>query len=127
MDRSYQLFIRVVSALRIDVGALGPCEFPAGIYVYTGSARRNLAARLARHRSATKRLRWHIDYLLAATGVGIERTLTSSTAECELNRAVGGTIPVPRFGASDCRCGCISHLRFLGTARRPRVIETHDR
>ena len=68
---SYQLVIEVPSALRLTVGRLGTFELPAGVYVYTGSARRGFEARLARHARVEKRLRWHIDCLLAAPGVRI--------------------------------------------------------
>lgn len=113
---TYQLLIDVPRRLRIAVGALGTCEFPAGRYVYTGSARRNLDARIARHLSATKRLHWHIDYLLAAPGVTVVAVRRSRRCECGLNRGTRGTIPVPGFGASDCRAGCGSHLKFRGPA-----------
>lgn len=41
----------------------------------------------------------------------------SARRECALNRSVGGEVVVPGFGASDCRKGCGSHLRFLGAQR----------
>ncbi|MCK9282992.1 MAG: GIY-YIG nuclease family protein [Rhodocyclaceae bacterium] len=110
-DCTYQLLIDVPRTLRIAVGALGVCEFPAGRYVYTGSARRNFEARIARHRAQKKRLHWHIDYLLAAPGVRITEVVRSTVAECLLNRATAGAIPVPGFGASDCCAGCGSHLK----------------
>ncbi|MFT3849964.1 MAG: GIY-YIG nuclease family protein [Propionivibrio sp.] len=111
--RTYQLLIEVARAVRVSVGRLGDFEFPAGRYVYTGSAQRNFEARIRRHQSAVKRMHWHIDYLLAAPGVSIVEVLRYVDAECEINRRVVGTIPVPGFGASDCRAGCISHLKRL--------------
>ena len=30
------------------------------------------------------------------------------------HKAVGGTVVAPGFGASDCKAGCVSHLRYLG-------------
>ena len=66
---SYQLWIALRRPLDIEVGRLGVCRFPAGVYVYTGSAKRNLEARIARHCRKDKTLRWHIDYLLAEDGV----------------------------------------------------------
>jgi Uri superfamily endonuclease len=111
---TYQLLIRVEGDQRVRVGRLGTFTFPAGQYVYTGSARRALDARVARHLSRTKRLRWHIDYLLAAPGVAIESVRRFATPECAANQAVGGRVQVVGFGASDCRAGCGSHLRFLG-------------
>jgi Uri superfamily endonuclease len=112
---SYQLVIEVPTILRVIVGRLGTFELPAGEYVYTGSARRNLEARIARHQSANKTLRWHIDYLLAAPGVRIGRVLRSRREECELNQAIEGQVLVPGFGASDCLAGCGAHLKYRGS------------
>jgi Uri superfamily endonuclease len=111
---TYQLLIRVDRPCRVRIGRLGTFAFPAGRYVYTGSARRALESRVARHLGATKRLHWHVDYLLAEPGVSIESVRRSRTPECDANQAVGGTAPAAGFGASDCRAGCGSHLRFLG-------------
>lgn len=112
---TYQLHIVVRKAVQIQIGALGLFGFPPGRYVYTGSARKNLEARIARHRNADKKLRWHIDYLLSHPDVYITRVDTSIEDECTWNQAVGGGVVVPRFGASDCRAGCRSHLRYLGS------------
>lgn len=113
---SYQLLIRVARRVRVRVGRLGTFDFPRGNYVYTGSARRNLEARIARHLSSEKTLRWHVDYLLASGGVAVVGVLRSPDPECELNQRVGGQVVVPGFGASDCACGCGSHLRRLAGA-----------
>lgn len=115
---SYQLQIHVHRDITLRVGRLGCCSFPSGYYVYTGSARKNLAARLSRHQGTEKRMRWHIDYLLSANDVELKGTTASSLAECEWNQAMPGRIVVPRFGATDCRHRCGSHLKYLGTANR---------
>jgi Uri superfamily endonuclease len=111
---TYQLLIDVPRALRIAVGRLGVFDFPRGRYAYTGSARRGLEARIARHLRREKTLRWHIDYLLAAPGVRVVQVVRSRQGECGLNRAVRGRIVVPGFGASDCEAGCGAHLKYLG-------------
>ncbi len=111
--QSYQLHITVAHDTTVTVGKLGACTFPAGRYVYTGSARRNLEARIRRHLSSAKRLHWHIDYLLASPNVRIENVDRSSVEECALNQQVAGSIPLSRFGASDCRNGCGSHLKLV--------------
>ncbi len=54
---SYQLQIELTQAVSCTVGCLGLCHFPAGRDVYTGSARRNLEARIARHLAREKKLR----------------------------------------------------------------------
>ena len=111
---TYQLHI-AVSRLRIlSIGCLGSFRFPVGHYLYTGSARRNLIARVRRHLSQDKNLRWHIDYLLAAHAVKVMDVTLSSDSECLLNQCVAGEIIVPGFGASDCRAHCGSHLKWLG-------------
>ncbi|MFQ5509314.1 MAG: DUF123 domain-containing protein [Leptospirillia bacterium] len=111
---TYQLFIRVDAPLTVQVGRLGRFHFPAGEYVYTGSAKRGLNARILRHRKKRKPKRWHIDYLTTAPGVSITHVSQSAAPECELNARTHGTIPAPGFGASDCKAGCGSHLKLLG-------------
>ncbi len=111
---TYQLLIDVAQPLRLQVGALGGFDFAAGCYVYTGSAKRNFEARVARHLRKEKTVRWHIDYLLAAPGVAVLDVRRSSESECVLNRRAGGEVLIPGFGASDCRAGCGSHLRYYG-------------
>jgi Uri superfamily endonuclease len=114
MMRTYQLHIRLHRTRVIRVGQLGRFRFPAGDYVYTGSARRNIEARVRRHQARKKKLRWHIDYLLAQPEAEITGVRLSGEPECALNAVTSGTIVVARFGASDCRAGCGSHLKYLG-------------
>jgi Uri superfamily endonuclease len=110
---TYQLLIEVARPVRANIGRRGSFAFPAGRYIYTGSARRNFEARVARHLRQEKTLRWHIDYLLAMPGVRIAGVRRYVEDECAINRATPGSVPVPGFGASDCRAGCGSHLKFL--------------
>ena len=114
---TYQLEIEVEHPVRLAVGRLGEFLFPAGRYIYTGSARRNMEARIARHLRMEKKLRWHMDWLLAGRGVKVVGVRRSRAAECGLNQSVRGRIVAPGFGASDCRAGCGSHLRYLGELR----------
>ncbi|MCK5680549.1 GIY-YIG nuclease family protein [bacterium] len=109
---SYSLFIKVEQTQIITVGRFGKFEFISGNYIYSGSARKNLLARVNRHLRKEKKLRWHIDYLLNAPKVQIVKVLISTISECELVASCG-SILVPGFGASDCRTGCGSHLRIL--------------
>lgn len=113
-EASYQLRIEVAQPLRCAVGRLGELDFPAGRYVYSGSAKRGLDARIARHLRRQKRLRWHIDYLLDAPGVRVIGVVRSRRGECALNRATRGRVLAAGFGASDCRAGCGAHLKYLG-------------
>lgn len=109
---TYQLFIEVTEFLTLTVGKLGKFDFPAGHYVYTGSAKANLEARIARHLSKDKKLKWHIDYLLNAPGVHVTQLTRSIENECACNQNTPGNCLVAKFGASDCRSGCISHLKY---------------
>lgn len=111
---TYQLLIEITRPVRAQIGRFGKFAFPAGRYIYTGSARRNFAARVARHLRREKTLRWHIDYLLAAPGVRIAGVRRYVEDECAINRATPGEVLVDGFGASDCRAGCGSHLKYLG-------------
>jgi Uri superfamily endonuclease len=110
---SYQLHIRVHKNIRIVAGALGQCNFSAGHYIYTGSAKRNMDTRIKRHLSDEKKLRWHIDYLLIHPDVEVTSVDTFEKEECLLNQQVDGEIPAPGFGASDCRRHCGAHLKYL--------------
>lgn len=107
------MLIEVARPVRVTVGRFGEFRFAAGRYIYTGSARRNFEARVARHLRREKTLRWHIDYLLTAPGVRVAGVRRHGEDECAINRATPGSVPVPGFGASDCRAGCGSHLKYL--------------
>ncbi|MDR1162880.1 MAG: GIY-YIG nuclease family protein [Candidatus Accumulibacter sp.] len=113
--RTYQLLIEVSEPARVEVGKLGCFDFPAGYYVYTGSARKNFKARVARHLSPEKKMRWHIDYLLAARGVRVAEVLDHFDDECEVNQRTPGQVVVDGFGSSDCRSGCKSHLKRVSS------------
>ncbi len=112
----YVLVLRLLSPATIRV--LGrDVGLPAGRYVYIGSARGpgGLRARLGRHVRGDGRPRWHIDALRAVAEVeGLAYWIGDEVTECGVARAVtalpGATIPIPRFGASDCRGGCPAHL-----------------
>lgn len=110
---SYQLLVVVTTPLHLAIGRLGEFDFPPGRYVYTGSAKRNLEARVARHLRPVKALRWHIDYLLNSRAASVVEVVRSRRSECGLNRAVRGRVLCVGFGASDCRAGCGAHLKHL--------------
>lgn len=141
---TYALLLQLEEPREITVGRLGRFVFPAGYYLYVGSALGpgGLEARLARHlaRSHTsriplqlerrdrgvrpgdlrgkKRLRWHIDYLLeCARLIEVWSVPSGERLECLWARAArelpGAQIPVPGFGASDCRCP--AHLVHFAT------------
>jgi Uri superfamily endonuclease len=59
----YIAIFQLANGRPISAGGLGRVFFPAGLYLYVGSAQRNLSHRLSRHARQDKPLRWHIDYL----------------------------------------------------------------
>ena len=98
---------------RLRVGQLGCFDFEPGVYLYVGSAQRNLPARLKRHDRRIKPLRWHIDYLSTqAAMIGVMIVPGPRERECELAKELSDMyeLAVPGFGASDCRCG--GHLFY---------------
>lgn len=110
---TYCLLIKKEKAGVLQIGRLGVFDFPPGYYVYTGSARRGMKARINRHLSQKKKLHWHIDYLLEESVV--ENVFLSEKKECELNHELfslpGATLISKKFGSSDCSCG--SHLAYF--------------
>ena len=97
----------------IQVGQLGRFHFRCGIYFYAGSAQRNLSVRLERHGRNKKPLHWHIDYLsVNAEMLGAITIPGRRKHECEIAAELGKIfeLPVPGFGASDCRCS--GHLFY---------------
>lgn len=118
---TYLLVLSLRSEQRIWVGALGEIEFPAGWYLYAGSALGpgGLHARLARHQrrlttqGMVKRAHWHVDYLREyADWGGAWIREGDRRLECDwaaaLRRLPASEVVAPGFGASDC--GCPAHL-----------------
>ena len=117
----YILLLFLSKEITLEIGKLGNQKFPRGYYTYTGSAlgkRSNiLKHRLSRHLRKEKRKFWHIDYLLANENVTIEAILVVETRkrmECEINIMIKSQnqalVPVKRFGATDCKNNCKTHL-----------------
>lgn len=111
---SYQLIIHTRNDSRIEIGRLGLFLFPEGYYVYTGSAKKNILARIRYHTSPKQNLHWHIDYMLGCEAVIIEEIHLYTIAECRLNKITPGEIIIPGFGATDCKEHCCSHLKYQG-------------
>jgi len=130
---SYILWLRLPQPQDLVVGRLGRFPFPAGDYLYMGSARGagGLRARLGRHLSGVRfqrlgKLHWHIDYLRQVTqarGFGYN---LASKKECLWSQKLAALpkacFPVPGFGASDCRSGCNAHLIYLPMLDVDRIV-----
>ena len=124
MKGVYSLVFIIPQAIQIEIGSLGAIRFEKGTYAYVGSALgigiASLEGRIKRHISKKKRAFWHIDYLLMHEKVRIVEVIyarTNRNMECEIIRILQSsrkvTIPIGRFGASDCRRRCGSHLCYI--------------
>ncbi len=103
-------------------------SFPPGWYLYVGSAcgAGGLRGRLARHQRQIadgKKMHWNVDYFrehamlcevwyCATPDSAFEHHWANALAELP-----GATVPVQKFGASDCGSHCPSH--FFRLADRP--------
>lgn len=124
----YHLVFYLREPARLRVGSLGEHTLAAGWYVYTGSAfgPGGLAARVARHRRGGA-LRWHVDYLARkAELVDVVLLPDEVRRECEHAQSVralpGASVPIPRFGASDCRCP--AHLAYFAERQELGVCDS---
>ncbi|MDR0690070.1 MAG: DNA/RNA nuclease SfsA [Spirochaetaceae bacterium] len=112
---NYLILLKIPISTEIITGALGPRLYAPGWYVYAGSARKNLSARVNRHlRKNRKQKHWHLDYLTPqAETIKALPIRSYRNLECSLAKALddlGGTA-IPGFGCSDCRCK--SHLFYF--------------
>jgi Uri superfamily endonuclease len=126
---SYILVLQLEQAVDdLPIGKLGRFNFPAGYYLYVGSAfgPGGLEARLRHHERRTKnRPHWHIDYLRAHANL-YEIWVVSSESRLErqwcaaLAAVPDLSTPAPGFGASDT--GCCSHLFYLLRPPHPNFL-----
>lgn len=119
---TYGLHIRMAHASHLRIANLGKFFFPAGDYIYIGSAlgTGGLQARIRRHLLPQKKFHWHVDWLAAdAATIGVWYAPCQQRLEClwakVLDEIPQFTTPAPGFGASDCRAhgsACAAHLFF---------------
>lgn len=111
----YAIYLKLEKDANIQIGKLGTYSFKQGIYIYVGSAKRNIEARIKRHKKINKPLRWHFDYLRPHGNIIKIITYENTIGECglaeKLRKKHNGSFPVRGFGASDCRC--FSHLIYV--------------
>ncbi len=119
---TYILLLELIEDRAVPIGKLGTFAVRRGWYTYVGSAfgSGGLRGRLTHHLTPPARPHWHIDHLRAAATVREVWTVANPTpvehvwAE-RLLALPGAAVPIPRFGASDCRCA--AHLFYF--AERP--------
>lgn len=113
---SYCLIYQLHETISTQIGKLGKFDFQPGFYFYFGSAKGpgGLRARINRHLSVQRKKFWHIDYLKTyLTPLGFFYS-DQIDKECEwaqvLKKSEKIEIPVIKFGSSDCKNKCGSHL-----------------
>ncbi len=117
---TYILMLPLSAPAALTIGRLGTFPFAVGWYAYVGSAfgAGGLSGRLKHHLAQEKRLHWHIDYLEQVAPIEEIWYLASETPYEHVWASVlttfpNMTIPISRFGASDCKCP--SHLFYCPT------------
>ncbi|HFQ91561.1 MAG TPA: GIY-YIG nuclease family protein [Chromatiales bacterium] len=108
---TYVLLLSSCERRPLRIGRRGVMELAPGCYFYVGSAfgPGGIAARLGHHRRVTRRPHWHIDYLRQALPLSDcwfsfdERRMEHCWAAVA-GGLRGASIPLARFGASDCQC-----------------------
>jgi len=125
---TYILNIYLTHPAVLTIGRLGTFPFLGGWYTYVGSAfgAGGLRGRLNHHLSQKHSLHWHIDYLRQSASISEIWYLASQTAYEHIWASLlltmpQASIPVNRFGASDCKCP--SHLFYFPT--RPSFDSFH--
>lgn len=114
---SYLLVLRINRWIELSVGRLGLFSFPAGMYVYCGSALGSggIRGRLKHHLNLHTSPRWHLDYLrphgeiVEIFYLPAEERLECRWSQVFLNQP-SAFIPAAGFGAGDCLNGCAAHL-----------------
>lgn len=111
---AYLLKITLAKPVTLSGSRLAGLVLAAGDYLYAGSARGpgGIPARLKHHVSKAKKPHWHVDQLTLAAQ-RLESMAFPGGRECHLVAALlrlpGLSVPIPGFGASDCRL-CPAHL-----------------
>jgi Uri superfamily endonuclease len=116
---TYALVLVLQKDTAISVGRLGTCSFPAGYYIYLGSALGGLFPRVRRHIRGGGRNHWHIDYLRRhAVVVEVWYKVSDERLECSWQVATmempSAGMPVDGFGSSGCTCRShLVHFTFM--------------
>ncbi len=112
---TYILILHLDSPTRLTIGKRGGFDFAAGFYAYVGSAfgSGGVRGRISHHLKIAAKPHWHIDYLRQTTELRevwylLDETRYEHEWAIMLGSMPDADVPVPRFGASDCRCE--SHL-----------------
>ncbi len=128
------LIISIPEKIEARIGALGMQRFEEGEWAYVGSAfgdgSTSLEHRIRRHFAQEKKLHWHIDLLLNASGPPTHVVWAKSNVkkECEIASRLRDhpqfSVGPRGFGSSDCEMNCGTHL-FRHMGRTTRTVMEH--
>jgi Uri superfamily endonuclease len=132
---TYNLIFRADRGHEVQIGALGQLQVHPGFYLYVGSAfgSGGLRSRIAHHLAVQRKAsvgcapHWHLDYLhpysqpYALWFTYDDQRREHQWAQVLLNDHLA-SVPLLRFGASDCRCP--THLFYY--AQTPSFEEFED-
>ena len=105
MKGCYCLIIEVNKNQYLKIGKKLKIDFKKGYYVYVGSAMNNLESRVKRHLSKTKKLHWHVDYLLKNNEITEVIYNLDEKVECDISQKLAkNNTFIKDFGCSDCDC-----------------------
>lgn len=112
MKGCYCLIIKIEENKNLKIGKKLKIEFKKGYYAYIGSAMNGLESRVKRHMSKSKKLHWHVDYLLKYSEIVEVIYNIDKKVECELSEELSKRNDyIMDFGCSDCECD--SHLYYF--------------
>ncbi|MEA2087050.1 MAG: GIY-YIG nuclease family protein [Candidatus Caldatribacteriota bacterium] len=104
---------------------MGKIFLKKGDYIYIGSAKGCLEARLRRHLRKNKKTYWHIDYLLKDERTQISQIwVILKSIECEIAevfyRNLFTETAKKGFGSSDCKCE--THLFYIKNKEKMKKV-----
>jgi Uri superfamily endonuclease len=128
---TYTLLLVCNNSFGRRIGRSRYLNISRGYYLYTGSALGqgsvSLEGRLKRHSRASKKTKWHVDYLTSRSNCTIRAAVclqSRKRLECSIARAISAELSVepvfPRAGSSDCSCE--AHLVKVLSSRSERGI-----
>lgn len=124
MKGSYCLIIENRKDSPITIGKKGRLNFKTGFFVYVGSALNSLEGRIRRHLSSSKKLFWHVDYLLDSPHTQVKEVIygvSTYKRECAISQLLSRKVESKaNFGSSDCRCP--SHLFYFKEYETAQIV-----
>jgi len=99
--------------------------FKKGDYIYIGSAKGCLEARLGRHLKKDKKSFWHIDYLLKDERTQISQIwIIDKKMECQTAEVFcqDPTTEIIKKGFGSLDCKCLTHLFFINDEKKTEKI-----